>query len=56
MIAQTDLTAEELRTALAYYTRFPREIDEFIALNRRPLAELQAAYPHAEVITVEPGE
>lgn len=53
-IAQTDLVERELRTALSYYERFPQEIDEFIALDRRPLAQLRAEHPHADVIPVEP--
>src|ERR1700682_1922753 len=36
-VAETDLTERELRTAVSYYERFPQEIDEFIALDRRPL-------------------
>jgi hypothetical protein len=51
-IAETDLTEGELRTALSYYRRFPQEIDDFIALDRRPLAELLAEHPHADVIPV----
>jgi hypothetical protein len=52
-IGETDLTERDLRTALGYYQRFPQEIDDFIALDRRPLAELRAEYPHADVIPVE---
>jgi hypothetical protein len=52
-VAETDLTERELRTALSYYERFPQEIDEFIALDRRPLAELRAEYPRADLIPVE---
>jgi uncharacterized protein (DUF433 family) len=52
-VAETDLTARELRAAVNYYERFPQEVDDFIALDRRPLAELRAAYPHADVIAVE---
>jgi len=52
-IAETDLTARELRTAVSYYERFPEEIDDFIALNHRSLEELRAEYPHADVIAVE---
>jgi uncharacterized protein (DUF433 family) len=37
-ITETDLTERELRTALTYYGRFPHEIDDLIALDRRPLA------------------
>lgn len=33
-VAETELTGRELRTALSYYERFPREIDESIALDR----------------------
>lgn len=51
-VAETDLSERELRTALGYYRRFPQEIDDFIALNRRSLAELRAEYPHADVISV----
>ncbi|HMJ01967.1 MAG TPA: hypothetical protein VK506_03445, partial [Conexibacter sp.] len=53
MIAETDVTERELRSALGYYERFPEEIDSFIALNRRPLADLRAEHPHADVIAVE---
>ncbi len=53
MIAETDLTERELRIALSYYERFPQEIDNFIALDRRPLAELRAEYPHADAISVK---
>ena len=52
-VAETDLTERELRTAVSYYERFPQEIDEFIALDRRPLAELRAEYPRADLIPVE---
>lgn len=52
-VAETDLTVRELRTAVSYYERFPDEIDDFIALNHRPLAELRAEYPHADAIAVE---
>jgi uncharacterized protein (DUF433 family) len=52
-VAETDLTARELRTAISYYERFPQEIDDFIALDRRSLAELRTEYPHADVIAVE---
>lgn len=51
-IAETDLTERALRTATNYYGRFPQEIDDFIALDRQPLAELLAKYPHADVIPV----
>jgi hypothetical protein len=53
MIAETDLTERELRAAVSYYERFPQEIDAFIGLNRRPLGDLRAEHPHADVITVD---
>jgi uncharacterized protein (DUF433 family) len=31
MIAETDITERELRTALSYYRSFPQEIDDLIA-------------------------
>jgi uncharacterized protein (DUF433 family) len=52
-VAETDLTTRQLRTALAYYQRFPEEIDAFVALNRRPLEELRHEHPHADFIAVE---
>jgi hypothetical protein len=53
VIAETDLSERELRTALSYYGRFPQEIDDFIALNRRPLTELHSEYPHADIIPIQ---
>lgn len=52
-IAETDLTERALRTALGYHRRFPEEIDELIAMDRRSLEELLEEYPHADVISVE---
>jgi hypothetical protein len=52
-VAETDLTERQLRTALAYYERFPEEVDAFIALDRRPLQELRHEHPHADFIAVE---
>jgi uncharacterized protein (DUF433 family) len=53
MVAETDLTKRELRTALSYYQRFPQEVDDFIGLNQLSIAELRAAYPHADFITTK---
>lgn len=39
------LTRRHLRAARAYAQQFPEEIEQLIAENRRPLAELQALYP-----------
>ena len=52
-ITETDLTERDLRTALSYYERFPQDIDDFIALDRRPLSELHAEHPYADVIAVD---
>lgn len=45
VVAEGTLTGRQVRLALAYYERFPAEIDEAIAANRRPLPQLQAEYP-----------
>jgi uncharacterized protein (DUF433 family) len=55
MVAEgSSLSERQIRLALAYYERFPEEIEEAIALQRRPLAQLRAEYPFIEVYT--PGE
>lgn len=53
VIAETDLSERELRTALSYYGRFPQEIDDFIALNQLSLAELHAEHPHADILSIQ---
>jgi len=49
-----NLEARHVELALAYYERFPDEIDEAIASNRRPLSELRAEFPFIAVIGDEP--
>lgn len=49
VVAGGSLTLAQLRLALAYYDRFPDEIDAHIERDRRPLDELRAAYPFIEV-------
>jgi len=49
---QLDLTARQLKLALAYSAEFPDEIDDALVLARRTAAELEAAYPFIEVLTV----
>ncbi|HET8566322.1 MAG TPA: hypothetical protein VFL77_07595 [Solirubrobacterales bacterium] len=49
MVAAGNLSERQVRLALAYYERFPEEVDEAIALNRRPLAQLRAEYPFIDV-------
>lgn len=51
MIAEGSLSERAVRLALAYYERFPEEIDEAVARRRRPLAQLRAEYPFIEVYT-----
>lgn len=45
MTADTDLTERQIRLALAYYERFPQEIDDMIELNRATLDELRTRFP-----------
>jgi hypothetical protein len=49
MAAAGNLSERAIRLALAYYERFPDEIDEAIAENRRSLAQLRTEYPFIEV-------
>lgn len=42
-------SARQIRLALAYYERFPAEIDAAIAANRRPLEQLLAEHPFIAV-------
>ncbi|MGH9030837.1 MAG: hypothetical protein ACRDZV_01805 [Acidimicrobiia bacterium] len=51
MAKKTDLTERQIRLALAYYERFPEEIDDVIARNRRTLGELRAEFPTIDVVT-----
>lgn len=45
MVAETDVSERQIRVALAYYDRFPEEIDAAIADDRRSLAELRRSFP-----------
>lgn len=49
MEAEGNLTDAQIRLALAYHEGFPDEIDEDIARNRRPLADLRAEFPFIDV-------
>lgn len=53
MTAGGAIGERQIRVALAYYERFPHEVDEAIARNRRSLDELRAEYPFIELIAVE---
>lgn len=45
MVAAGNLSERAILLALAYAERFPEEIEDAIAQNRRPLSELRTAYP-----------
>jgi hypothetical protein len=49
MVAAGNLSERQIRLALVYYEQFPQEIDEAIALQRRPLPQLRAEYPFIKV-------
>jgi uncharacterized protein (DUF433 family) len=52
MLQESDLTEAQLRLALAYYDRFPEEIEEAIAENRRSLDVLRMQFPSIDVDSV----
>lgn len=45
MVADTDISERTVNLALAYYSRFPDEVDELIERNRASIDELQEAFP-----------
>lgn len=45
LVAETHLTATQLRIAIAYHSAFPDEVDTAIAENRRDPKELAALHP-----------
>lgn len=49
MAAQGAASERQIRLALAYYERFPDEIDAAIADNRRPLEQLREEHPFIAV-------
>lgn len=50
MAAETDLSERQIRLALAYYERFPAEIEDAIVRNRRSLEQLRAEFPTIDVM------
>lgn len=50
LIEESELSEAHARRCLAYYERFPDEIDELIELSQRPLEHLRREYPFAEVL------
>lgn len=51
--AATDLTEAQARIALAYHREFAEEIDEAVADNERPLAQLRREFPAIDTLAVE---
>jgi uncharacterized protein (DUF433 family) len=49
MLAEGNLSEQQIRLALAYHERFPEEINEAIERNRRSLAQLRDEYPFIDV-------
>lgn len=49
MAADGAATERQIRLALAYYEKFPEEIDAAIADNRRPLDQLREEHPFISV-------
>lgn len=50
MVAEAALTESQIRLALAYYQRFPEDIDAAIAEDRRSLVELRRSFPTIDVL------
>jgi len=53
MVANWSLSEQQVRLALAYYERYPDEIDEHVAQNRLSIEELRELYPSIEVVIDE---
>ena len=49
MVAEGAASERQIRLALAYYERFPEEVDAAIAANRRPLEQLRHEHPFIAV-------
>jgi uncharacterized protein (DUF433 family) len=49
MVAEGAPSERQIRLALAYYERFPEEVDAAIAANRRPLEQLRDEHPFIAV-------
>lgn len=50
---QLGISPRQLQLALAYHREFPDEIDAALGLQRRSIAELEAAYPFVEVLRLD---
>lgn len=49
LVADTQLTPQQVRLAVAYREAYPDEIDETITENRRPLADVGVLFPFVAV-------
>ena len=49
LLADTTVSAAQLRLALAYRDAYPAEVDEAVAENRRSLDDLRSLFPFIEV-------
>lgn len=49
LVADTQVSPPQVRLTVAYRDAYPDEIDEAIAQNRRPLAEVGVLYPFVVV-------
>lgn len=49
LVADTPLTLVQVRLAVAYRDAYPKEIDEAIADNRRPLGDVGVLFPFIDV-------
>lgn len=52
MSTKSDLSERQIRLVMAYFERFPAEIEDAIERNRLPLEELRAANPTIGVVSV----
>ena len=55
-VEKLDISPRQLQLATAYHAEFPGEIDAALALARRSLTELSAAYPFVEVVRISSDE
>jgi hypothetical protein len=49
---ELELNPRQVVLALGYYREFPEDIDEAIALARRPLSVVETSYPFIETLTL----
>jgi hypothetical protein len=53
MVEGGSASERQIRLALAYYERFPEEIDAAIAENRRTIDQLEEEFPFIEVSRID---